>query len=106
MLPLTLLEAGRGIEYVADHLGHRNIRNPREYAQITNPLRDHVFRELEQHPKIVRISYMDTHAYAPLPRAELVPSRQLRQWNALWSWLAGSVRHESSLIPQHLHALL
>ena len=42
---------------------------------------------------------MDTHAYAPLPRAELVPSRQLRQWNALWSWLAGSVRHESSLIP-------
>jgi phosphoenolpyruvate synthase/pyruvate phosphate dikinase len=40
---------------VADHLGHRNIRNTRVYAQITNPLRDQVFRELEQHPKIVRV---------------------------------------------------
>jgi integrase/recombinase XerD len=50
-----LLEAGRGIEYVADHLGHRNIQNTRVYAQITNSLREQVFRELEQHPKIVRI---------------------------------------------------
>jgi len=50
-----LIEAGRGIEYVADHVGHRNIRNTRVYAQITNPLRDHVLRELEQHPKIVRV---------------------------------------------------
>jgi integrase len=50
------LEAGRGIEYVADHLGHKNIQNTRIYAQITNPLRERVFRELEQHPKIVRVS--------------------------------------------------
>jgi hypothetical protein len=28
----------------------------RIYAQITNPLREQVFRELEQHPKIVRLS--------------------------------------------------
>ena len=41
--------------YVADHLGRRNLRNTRVYAQITNPLRDQVFRELEQHPKIVRV---------------------------------------------------
>jgi integrase len=54
-IAVHLLEAGRGIEYVADHLGHRNIRNTRVYAQITNPLRDQVFRELEQHPKIVRV---------------------------------------------------
>ena len=51
-----LLEAGRGIEYVADHLGHKNIQNIWIYAQITHPLREQVFRELEQHPKIVRIS--------------------------------------------------
>jgi integrase len=55
-IAVHLLEAGRGIEYVADHLGHKNIQNTRIYAQITNPLREQVFRELEQHPKIVRIS--------------------------------------------------
>jgi integrase len=54
-IAVHLLEAGRGIEYVADHLGHKNIRNTRVYAQITNPLREQVFRELEQHPKIVRV---------------------------------------------------
>jgi integrase/recombinase XerD len=53
-MAVHLLEAGRGIEYVADHLGHKNIQNTRIYAQITNPLREQVFRELEQHPKIVR----------------------------------------------------
>jgi integrase/recombinase XerD len=55
-MAVHLLEAGRNIEYVADHLGHKNIQNTRIYAQITNPLREQVFRELEQHPKIVRIS--------------------------------------------------
>jgi site-specific recombinase XerD len=50
------LEAGRGIEYVANHLGHKNIQNTRIYAQITNLLREEVFRELEQPPKIVRLS--------------------------------------------------
>lgn len=55
-MAVHLLEAGRGIEYVADHLGHENIQNTRIYAQITNPLWVQVFRELEQHPKIVRLS--------------------------------------------------
>lgn len=55
-MAVHLLEAGRGIEYVADHLGHKNIQNTRIYAQITTPLREQVFRELEQHPKIVRLS--------------------------------------------------
>ena len=54
-IAVHLLEAGRGIEYVADHLGHKNIRNTCVYAQITNPLREQVFRALEQHPKIVRV---------------------------------------------------
>jgi integrase len=47
--------AGRGMEYVADHLGHKNIQNTRIYAQITNPLREQVFRELEPPPKLVRL---------------------------------------------------
>jgi site-specific recombinase XerD len=55
-MAVHLLEAGRGIEYVADHLGHCNIKNTKVYAQITNPYREQVFRELEQHPKIVRVS--------------------------------------------------
>jgi integrase/recombinase XerD len=55
-IAVHLLEAGRDIEYVADHLGHCNIQNTKVYAQITNPYREQVFRDLEQHPKIVRLS--------------------------------------------------
>jgi site-specific recombinase XerD len=51
-----LLEAGRGIEDVADHLGHRQLANTSIYAPITNPLREQVFRDLERHPKIVRLA--------------------------------------------------
>jgi site-specific recombinase XerD len=46
-----LLEAGQGIEYVADRLGHRNVQNTRIYAQITTSLRQEEFSKLErQHP--------------------------------------------------------
>jgi integrase len=55
-IAVHLLDAGRGIEYVADHLGHKNIQNTRIYAQISHPLREATFRELERHPKIVRIA--------------------------------------------------
>ena len=55
-IAVHLLDAGRGIEYVADHLGHRNIQNTRIYAQISHPLREQVFRDLGRHPKIVRIA--------------------------------------------------
>ena len=55
-MAVRLVEDGRGIEYVADQLGQKNIQNTRIYAQITTPLREQVFRELEQHLKIVRIS--------------------------------------------------
>ena len=41
-----LLEAGQGIEYVADHVGHKNIQNTRIYAQLTNPARDQQARRL------------------------------------------------------------
>jgi integrase/recombinase XerD len=55
-IAVHLLDAGQGIEYVADHLGHRNIQNTRIYAQISGPLREQVFRDLERHPKIVRFA--------------------------------------------------
>lgn len=55
-IAVHLLDAGRGIEYVADHLGHKNIQNTRIYAQISHPLREQVFRDLERHPKIVRLA--------------------------------------------------
>jgi integrase/recombinase XerD len=55
-IAVHLLEAGQGIEYVADHLGHKNIQNTRIYAQITTSLRQEVFARLERHPKIVRVA--------------------------------------------------
>ena len=54
-IAVRLLEAGKGIEYVADHLGHKNIQNLCIYAQITTSLRQEVFAKLEPHPKIVRV---------------------------------------------------
>jgi site-specific recombinase XerD len=54
-IAVHLLEAGQGIEYVADHLGHKNIQNTKIYAQITTSLRQEVFAKLERHPKIVRV---------------------------------------------------
>ncbi len=55
-IAVHLLEAGQGIEYVADHLGHKNIQNTKIYAQITTSLRQEVFAKLERHPKIVRVA--------------------------------------------------
>jgi hypothetical protein len=52
-------------------LGHRNIRNTCVDAQITNPLRDHVFRELEHHPKMGRV---------PERRFQLSPPRRRELW--------------------------
>lgn len=50
-IAVHLLEAGQGIEYMADHLGHKNIQNTRIYAQFTTSLRQEVFSKLERHPK-------------------------------------------------------
>ena len=48
---------------------------------------------------------METNASAPLLRAELVQSHQLRQWNAFWVSRAEEVRQESSRLCQHSRAL-
>lgn len=50
-----LLEAGQGIEFVQDHLGHKNIQNTMIYAQITNKKREEIFRKLESNPEIAKI---------------------------------------------------
>ena len=42
-----LLDAGEGIEFVRDHLGHTNIQNTMIYAQITNHKREEIFKRLE-----------------------------------------------------------
>ena len=50
-----LLDAGEGIEFVKDHLGHRNIQNTMIYAQITDHKREEVFRRVEKSSRIARI---------------------------------------------------
>ena len=50
-----LLEAGQGIEYVQDHLGHVNIQNTMIYARITDRRREQVFRQLERSSEIVKV---------------------------------------------------
>jgi len=47
-----LLDAGEGIEFVKDHLGHTNIQNTMIYAQITNNKREEIFKRIEQSSKI------------------------------------------------------
>jgi len=50
-----LLEAGEGIEFVRDHLGHRSIQNTMIYAQITDNRREEVFRRIERSSEIARV---------------------------------------------------
>ena len=50
-----LLDAGEGIEFVRDHLGHRSIQNTMIYAQITDNRREEVFRRVEGSSSIAKI---------------------------------------------------
>ena len=50
-----LLDAGEGIEFVRDHLGHTNIQNTMIYAQITNSRREETFKRIEQSSKIAEV---------------------------------------------------
>lgn len=49
-----LLDAGLPLEFVQDHLGHRNIRSTTIYARVTDHYRAAVFRKLESSPWIVQ----------------------------------------------------
>jgi len=50
-----LLDAGEGIEFVRDHLGHRNIQNTMIYAQITDRRREEAYRRLEGGDEIAKM---------------------------------------------------
>lgn len=52
-----LLDAGEGIEFVRDHLGHKNIQNTMIYAQITDSRREETFRRVERSSRIARVGY-------------------------------------------------
>ncbi len=54
-IAVHLLDAGQPLEFVQDHLGHKNIQNTQIYAQISNPRRQEVFNQLEYHPAVVRL---------------------------------------------------
>ena len=49
-----LLDAGASLEFVRDHLGHRNIRSTAIYARITDRHREAAFRRLAASPWIVQ----------------------------------------------------
>lgn len=51
-----LLDAGASLEFVQDHLGHKNIRSTSIYARITDRHRAAVFAKLEASPWIVNPS--------------------------------------------------
>jgi len=50
-----LLDAGEGIEFVRDHLGHTNIQNTMIYAQITNSKREEIFKRVKMSSKTAKI---------------------------------------------------
>jgi len=51
-----LLDAGAHLEFVQDHLGHRNIRSTAIYARITDRHREALMRTFERSPWIVQPS--------------------------------------------------
>lgn len=50
-----LLDAGYPLEYVQDHLGHKNIQNTQIYSKISDLRRKKIFEELEDSRDVVRI---------------------------------------------------
>lgn len=53
-IAVHLLDAGQSIEFVQDHLGHRDIRNTQVYSKISDPRRREIFEDLELSAAIVK----------------------------------------------------
>lgn len=67
-----LLDAGASLEFVQDHLGHRNIRSTAIYARITDRHREAAFRRLAASPWIVQFPASSASVPdlpAPAPRS-------------------------------------
>ena len=60
-----LLDAGQGIEFIQDHLGHVNIENTRIYAKVTDRRRAEIYYQLERSHSIVHIESFDDHGDKP-----------------------------------------
>jgi integrase len=54
-IAVHLLEAGHGVEFVQDHLGHVNIQNTMVYARVTDRQRKEGFRRMELATEIVKV---------------------------------------------------
>ena len=54
-IAVHLLDAGLGVEFVKDHLGHVNIQNTMIYAQVTDRQRREGFRKMELASEVVKV---------------------------------------------------
>ena len=54
-IAVHLLEAGHGVEFVQDHLGHVNIQNTMIYARVTDRQRKEGFRRMELAGEVVKV---------------------------------------------------
>ena len=53
-IAVHILDADQPIEFVQDHLGHRNIQNTQIYSKISDRKRKEVFEKLQDSSEIVR----------------------------------------------------
>ncbi|MBW2063365.1 MAG: tyrosine-type recombinase/integrase [Deltaproteobacteria bacterium] len=53
-IAVHILDAGEAIEFVQDHLGHRNVQNTQIYSKISDRKRKEIFEKLERSSEIVR----------------------------------------------------
>lgn len=65
-----LLDAGASLEFVQDHLGHRNIRSTSIYARITSRLRESQMRSFERSPLIVQLDLGGATTPEDVPETE------------------------------------
>jgi hypothetical protein len=64
------MDAGMPLEFVQDHLGHRNIKSTSIYARITDAYRAAQFRRLEASPWIVHLG-SETNGRKETPCGEM-----------------------------------
>ena len=54
-IAVHLLDAGHGVEFVQDHLGHKNIQNTMIYARVSDRQRKEGFRRMELASEVVKV---------------------------------------------------
>jgi integrase len=54
-IAVHILDAGEPIEFVQDHLGHKNVQNTQIYSKISDRKRKEVFERLQESVNIVRL---------------------------------------------------